>query len=66
VLNNLAHATRVRQPGEDITGIQSESDGDYIGRYKPTLNDYKRWSDWLEKNRDRLYWDDKNQTVIVK
>jgi len=51
---------------EQTTGIQSESNGNYIGRYQPTLNDYNKWLNWFEKNRDRLYWDDDHQKVKVK
>ncbi|MDB5157908.1 MAG: hypothetical protein JWR50_2615 [Mucilaginibacter sp.] len=51
---------------EQTTGIRSESNGDYIGRYQPTLNDYKKWKNWFELNRDRLYWDSQEQKVRVR
>ena len=51
---------------EETTGIISQSNGNYAGRYQPTLNDYNRWSDWLEKNRHRVYWDDASQKVKIR
>ena len=51
---------------ERITGIVSESDGNFEGRYNPTLNDYIRWVDWFKMNHKRLYWDKKEKQVRVK
>jgi hypothetical protein len=51
---------------EEITGIYSQSNGNYVGRYSPTQVDYDKWLNWLKKNHSRLYWDEKDQKVKVK
>jgi len=51
---------------EAITGITSQSDGNYFGRYYPTLEDYEKWSAWFKENSLRLYWDKKEKKVKVK
>ncbi|MFI5159627.1 MAG: hypothetical protein ACHQHN_00050 [Sphingobacteriales bacterium] len=49
-----------------ITGIESDQPGDDLGQPSPTLNDYKRWSNWYEDNKDKLFWDMKTQKVLVR
>lgn len=51
---------------EDITSIKSESDGNFFGRYSPTLRDYNNWSDWFKKNKAKLYWNKIKKKVMVK
>ena len=51
---------------EDITKIGSHANANYAGRFDPTIEDYQNWKDWYEKNKSRLYWDDKAQKVKVK
>jgi hypothetical protein len=40
---------------EKATGIASQSDGNFIGRYQPTKTDYLRWSKWFKENRSKIY-----------
>ena len=49
-----------------LTNIDSESPGNDIGQGYPTAKDYKKWLNWYENNKDKLYWDKKTQKVIVK
>lgn len=49
-----------------LTGIETDSTGGDLGPISPTANDYKRWSNWYEDNKDKLYWDAKSQKVMVK
>ncbi len=51
---------------EDLTGIIYETGGDFIGPYCPKLSDYKKWRDWFEKNKYKLYWDEKEQKVKLR
>ena len=51
---------------EQTTGIKSESNMNYIGRYQPTLNDFNKWSSWFRSNRKRLYWDDVEKKVRIR
>jgi hypothetical protein len=48
-----------------VTGIISHSGGGAAGAFDPTREDYSNWKKWLRKNKDRLYWDEKSQTVKV-
>ena len=41
---------------ELLTGIESESDADYIGKYKPTGGDLSLWLHWLSEHKDYLCW----------
>lgn len=51
---------------ERLTSIRSRSNGNYAGRYEPTVGDLKNWSKWFGANHDRLYWDDKEKKVKVR
>lgn len=52
---------------EIITSIESESDGNYLGKFKPTNKDLKNWKFWYDSNKDNLCWDkDKNVLYITK
>jgi len=51
---------------EEITGIQSHSDGGFLGRFDPTETDYQNWLHWFKKNNAMLYWDNKEHKVKVK
>lgn len=42
---------------EKITGIISDSSGDYLGKYNPSIIDYQAWKKWLEDNKFNLCWD---------
>ncbi len=40
---------------ENLTGIESDSDGSDIGKFNPTVKDYIKWKKWYESNKERLY-----------
>jgi len=48
-----------------LTGIPSESDGNYIGQTTPTQRDYNMWSNWLLLNESNLKYDKKSNTIIL-
>jgi hypothetical protein len=48
-----------------LTGIGSESDGNYIGQLSPTKRDYLLWEQWLIINRENIFWDEKSGAVII-
>ena len=41
---------------ELLTGIESESDANYIGKYNPTNVDLEKWIKWFEEHQDYLCW----------
>jgi len=43
---------------ENLTGIPSESDSDYIGKTAPTKKDLDLWYAWYEFNKENIFWDD--------
>jgi hypothetical protein len=49
-----------------LTGIPSQSDGDYIGQYSPTSQDYESWLKWYRLNKEFIYWNANTKRVIVK
>lgn len=49
----------------NLTGIPSESDGNYIGQTTPTQRDYFMWSNWLLLNESSLKYDKKSNTIIL-
>lgn len=51
---------------ENITSISSESSGNYLGRFSPIKEDYKRWKSWYDKNKHQLYWDGKSEKVKLR
>ncbi len=51
---------------EKITSIESEEELGLEGAYPPSEEDYKKWKDWLKKNKLRLYWDTNDSSVKVK
>lgn len=48
-----------------LTGIASESDGNFFGQSHPTQSDYQKWSDWLELYQRFLSYDRKKGVIIV-
>lgn len=36
---------------ENLTGIESESDGSDIGKMEPTESDYQKWNNWYLLNK---------------
>ncbi|MEM7374964.1 MAG: hypothetical protein AAF587_40600 [Bacteroidota bacterium] len=51
---------------QETTGILTESPAGFFGYYRPTKNDYKRWSAWYEENKHRLVWEEEGSKIIVK
>jgi hypothetical protein len=54
---------------EKVTGIKGHREHQFLTDYfKPELlkPDYEKWKDWYEKNKDKLYWDEKQKKIIVK
>jgi hypothetical protein len=48
---------------ENISNIDSESDGTYFGKLYPTAHDVKNWRDWYETHKSELYWDARDKRV---
>jgi len=51
---------------ENITLIKSKSDGNIYGRFNPTQDDFKKWSNWFKANKSRIYWDASEEKVKLK
>jgi len=51
---------------ELVTGIESESDGNYFGKLKPTKSDIIKWQYWFIENYNRLCWNDKKNILYLK
>jgi hypothetical protein len=49
----------------DLTGIRSESDGNYYAQFHPTRNDLKAWTSWLDFNKDYLFWDKEIGSLVL-
>ena len=41
---------------EQLTNIESESPGNYIGKYRPTVQDLEKWKEWYAKNKLNVLW----------
>ncbi len=48
---------------ENLTGVKSTANVNYVGRFKPGKDDYRNWAAWYEKNKNRLYLDEKDGKV---
>lgn len=54
---------------EEVTGIKGHREHQFLTDYfkhellKP---DYEKWKDWYEKNKERLYWDEREKKIMVK
>ncbi|QQT29116.1 hypothetical protein I6I99_17385 [Sphingobacterium multivorum] len=51
---------------EKLTSIASESDGNYLGKFNPTVNDIRRWTTWYNENKDNICWDKDKQDFYLK
>ena len=49
----------------ELTGIYNEFYGKYYGQFKPTSNDLKAWSGWLEMNKAYVRWDKELKAVML-
>jgi hypothetical protein len=48
-----------------LTGIPSQSDGNFFGQFSPTLQDYNNWKNWLMFYKNYLKWDKTRNVIIV-
>lgn len=60
--NNSSYAIRFLSR---VSGIQSESDGNYGGQTDPTLNDYNKWKKWYIKNKNKINCDKINPLIYI-
>ncbi len=51
---------------ENVTNIQSSSDGNYFGKFHPTKEDLKKWSEWFNNNKSKLCWNNKEVKYYSK
>ncbi|MDU1889467.1 MAG: hypothetical protein E6767_02150 [Dysgonomonas sp.] len=51
---------------ELLTGIESESDSQYIGKISPTESDIRRWKLWFNKNKEHLCWYREKEILYFK
>ncbi|HMK20203.1 MAG TPA: hypothetical protein VK492_18515 [Chitinophagaceae bacterium] len=49
----------------NLTGIPSESDGDYIGQHNPTKKDFESWYVWYVYNKKNLSWDNDAKVIVL-
>jgi hypothetical protein len=49
----------------ELTGIYNEFYGKYYGQFKPTDNDLKAWTRWMEMNKAYLRWDKELKAVML-
>lgn len=49
----------------ELTGIYNEFYGKYYGQFKPTANDLKAWTQWLEMNKAYVRWDKELKAVML-
>jgi len=48
-----------------LTGIPSQSGGNYFGQFSPTQQDYNNWKNWLVLYKNYLKWDKTRNVIIV-
>ena len=49
----------------ELTGIYNEFYGKYYGQFKPTSNDLKAWTSWMEMNKEYVRWDKELRAVML-
>lgn len=49
----------------NLTGIPSESDGDYMGQHNPTKKDFESWYVWYIYNKKNLFWDNDAKVIVL-
>lgn len=49
----------------NLTGILSESSGNFGGRFPPTSNDLKRWKSWLYVYETFIKWDAQSNAIKI-
>lgn len=63
---NLKELPSVIQRIEKASSIESESDGNYLGKFHPTIADTIKWENWLKNNKAKLCWDEKENLYYLK
>lgn len=52
---------------EELTKIESKSEGNFLGKLDPQLEDIQNWIQWYNKNKYNIYWDSlKNNYYYIK
>jgi hypothetical protein len=46
--------------------MNSKSDGNYFGKFKPTIDDYNKWFEWYKLNKTNLCWNEEKQEIYIK
>jgi hypothetical protein len=49
-----------------FTGVSSESNGNSAGQMSPIAEDHKRWSIWLEINKEYIFFDKVRRKIMIK
>jgi hypothetical protein len=49
-----------------LTGISSQSDGDYSGQHSPTNQDYINWMKWYILNENFIQWNASAKKITLK
>jgi hypothetical protein len=49
-----------------LTGIPSDSDGNYMGQYHPSERDYILWKNWLVSNRYNIKYNKDSNMIYLK
>lgn len=51
---------------ETLTNINCDIDTQYTMFYTPSKENLKNWKRWLKKNKEKLYWDEKEEKVKLR
>lgn len=51
---------------EKITQIKCNVPAEYLTRYEPNERNIKDWEAWFKENKQKLYWDDKENKVKIR
>ncbi|MES2850482.1 MAG: hypothetical protein V4685_15590 [Bacteroidota bacterium] len=49
----------------ELTGIVSQSDGNYFGQTSPTKEDFINWSRWFLLNKESIFWDEEKKKIVL-
>ena len=51
---------------EKISEIKCNVPAEYLTRYEPTNKNIQDWKTWFNRNKNKIYWDDKENKVKIK
>ena len=51
---------------ELLTNIESESDADFSGKYKPTNKDVEKWTEWFKEHKDHICWYERKNILFLR